>query len=356
MIISKRGCKKSSKHSKLWLYFVMIVFAVLCVTFIIMGLIIFIFMHLEIIVLSRDFQGRHFFPISSLLFLSIIVGTAVTLFVAKRIVKPITQLSQAVSEVAKGNFDIRLNEKERIKEIRELSQNFNAMAFELSRVDTLRSDFVDNVSHEFKTPISAINGYATLLQDKNISEKERDEYIRLIIDGTKNLSRLSTNVLSLSKIENQEVIIDKKDFRLDEQIREIVLLLENNWDNKNINLNINLKKIIYNGNKELLALVWFNLIENAIKFTPNGGKIEIRLYKSNRSYIVEIKDSGIGIEESEIHRIYDKFYQGDKARREVGNGIGLALVSRIVNLCNGIIETQSRVGSGSTFTVYLPIE
>jgi signal transduction histidine kinase len=228
MIISKRGCKKSGKHSKLWLYFVMIVFAVLCVTFIIMGLIIFLFIHLEIIVLSRDFQGRTFFPISSLLFLSIIVGTAVTLFVAKRIVKPITQFSQAVREVAIGNFNVRLSEKERIKEIRELSQNFNIMVYELSRVDTLRSDFVDNVSHEFKTPLSAINGYATLLQDKNLSEKERDEYIKLIVDSTKNLSRLSTNVLSLSKLENQEAVVDKNDFRLDEQIREIVVLLENN--------------------------------------------------------------------------------------------------------------------------------
>jgi signal transduction histidine kinase len=299
-------------------------------------------------------NGRGIAPFSGLLVISVVIGTSVSLFVARKFLKPIVMFSQAIREVGKGNFSIRLNENEKIKEVRELTHNFNFMVNELSCVEALRNDFVDNVSHEFRTPISAINGYATLLQDKTLSEAERDEYVKLIIDSSRQLTTLSTNILNLSKLENQDAVIDKTDFRLDEQIREIVLLLENNWNSKNLCLDIDLEYTVFTGNKELLALVWFNLIENAIKYTPDGGAVEIRLHKSNDNVVVEIADTGMGINQSEIHRIFDKFYQGDRARSETGNGIGLALVLRIVNLCKGKIDVQSVPGKGSVFIVSLP--
>ncbi|MCL2775226.1 MAG: HAMP domain-containing histidine kinase [Oscillospiraceae bacterium] len=346
--------KKDKKPASLWFYFVAVIFVILFVTSVIMAFIAIALIRSGALELSRN-GNFEISPVLFLLFISIIIGTAISMIVAKKILNPITRFSKAVSEVAKGNFDIRLDEKERIKELKELTQNFNIMAHELSCTETLRNDFVDNVSHEFKTPISAINGYATLLQDKTLSEAERDEYIKFIIDSSKQLSTLSENILNLSKLENQEAVIDRKDFRIDEQIRETVLLLENNWGKKDIDLEVDLDKIVFNGNKGLLAQIWLNLIDNAIKFTPRGGKIGIRLYKSGDNIITIIKDTGRGIDQSEIHHIFDKFYQGDKSRKETGNGLGLALVLRIINLSKGNIEVQSEPGKGSEFTVSLPV-
>lgn len=342
---------KSKVHSKLWLYFSFIVFVIMLLTFFIMGGIAFMAFQFELI---GEHRGSPIASVAYFLLMCMLIGVVISFFVARIVLKPITTLSKAASDVAKGNFDIRLNENERVEEIRELIKNFNFMVHEISCIETLRKDFVDNVSHEFKTPITAINGYATLLQDKSIPESEREDYVKFIIESSKQLSMLSENLLKLSRLENQEVVIDKVNFRLDEQIREIVLLLETNWSKKNIELEIDLDKASFIGNKGMLMQVWLNLIDNAIKFTPNAGHIEIRLYKNNNEIAVEIKDNGKGINQSDIHRIFEKFFQCDKARKESGNGLGLALAYRIIKLCDGRVDVQSTLGKGSKFTVYLP--
>lgn len=338
------------KNSKLWFYFVAIIFTIMFSTALILSLLTLYLFH------------RGYFPtpdgpvlpaIIFLLFLSVVLSTSVFIFVANKILQPITSFTLAYDEIARGNFDIKVEEKSHIKEIRHMAKSFNFMARELSSIETLRNDFVVNVSHEFKTPIAAIEGYATLLQDKSLSEIEREECTKMIIDSARQLSTLSGNILRLSKLENQEMIMEKSIYRLDEQIRQAVLLLESEWSAKSHDLIIELNETNYYGNESLLLQVWLNLIGNAIKFTPNEGRITIQLTSDEENIKVKITDTGIGMEESVIRHIFDKFYQGDTARKVGGNGLGLALTKRIVDLIGGGVEVRSRVGEGSELLVIL---
>ena len=293
-------------------------------------------------------------PIVFLLFISVVIGTGISFFVAKKILKPITSFSNATDEVAKGNFNIEINEKNPIKEIQDLAKNFNIMVQELSSIETLRNDFIINVSHEFKTPIATIEGYATLLQENNLSDIEYKEYTQMIIHSARQLNTLSSNILSLSRLENQEIVLEKTFYRLDEQIRHAVLMLEPEWSLKNLDFQLDLIKKEYYGNEGLLMQIWINLIENAIKFTPQAGKIHISLSEKFPHLIFKITDTGLGIHVSNINRIFDKFYQGDTTRKTEGNGLGLALVKRIVDLSKGEIMVESAINKGTTFTIIFP--
>lgn len=343
---------KKKHFASLWFMFAVLTFFVFLSVFAVVAVIAFTLSHMGYL---AKFNDTPLIPIVALLFLSVIFGMVLFLFVGQVILKPVQRFSEAIKIVAKGDFSIELsNEKSRIKEVQDITQNFNLMVRELSSIETLRSDFVTNVSHEFKTPLAGIEGYASLLQDKSLPESERDECIKLIIDSSKQLSALTENILDLSRLENQEVVLDKKEFRIDEQIREAVLLLENKWTEKNIDLIVNLVKVKYVGNKNLLRQVWLNLLENAVKFTPENGCIEIHLLNIGDQITVKVKDNGRGMEQAEINHIFDKFYQVDRARKQTGNGLGLALVKRIIDLCGGSIEVQSELGKGSEFTVMLP--
>lgn len=336
--------------SKLRIYFTLIIFVIMFSTALIMGLLAFMLLKTGHINLANP---NPLTPIRFILFMSVIIGTSISAFVAKKILAPITDFSLATDKIAKGNFDIRINEDSPIEEIRDLAKNFNIMAQELSGIETLRNDFITNVSHEFKTPIAAIEGYATLLQD-DVSVPEYADYIQMIIQSAKQLNSLSSNILSLSKLENQEIILEKTSYRLDEQIRNAVLMLEPEWSQKNLDLQIDLTNAEYIGNEGLLMQVWLNLISNAIKFTPEDGTVKISLYKEGASLVFKITDNGLGIEESTINHIFDKFYQGDTTRKTEGNGLGLALVKRIIDLSNGSITVKSKINEGSTFIVILP--
>jgi len=337
-------------RSRLWLYFALIVFAIMTVTAIAMVVVAFWAFRLGL----WKHNGNPLTPVIFLLFISVLIGTSLSLFVARKILKPINNFSKAAREVANGNFDIQLDEISRIKEIQELNRNFNLMIRELSNTETLRVDFVTNVSHEFKTPLATIEGYATLLQSDEISDVERRDYTKMIITSSQQLSILTGNILKLSKLAHQEVLLDKEVFRLDEQIREAILLLENKWSAKNIVMDINLFKIKYTGKKDLLMQVWMNLIDNAIKFTPANGTINVNLAFKQEYLVITVSDSGCGMDEIVLRHIFDKFYQGDTARQSDGNGLGLALANRIVELSNGKIEVTSKVDSGSSFAVRLP--
>ncbi|QCR34431.1 sensor histidine kinase [Lysinibacillus sp. SGAir0095] len=285
--------------------------------------------------------------------LCILLGTAFTAFFSKKALTPIHKVIDATHKVANGDFNVKVDLKG-IGELEELSQSFNKMTQELSTIETLRSDFINNFSHEFKTPIVSVRGFAKLLKENNLSEEERLEFLDIIITESERLSTLSTNVLMLSKYENLEIIVDKTPFRLDEQLRKAIVLMEPRWSAKEITVNVELDKVIYCGNEDLTQQIWLNLLDNAIKFSYQGGLIHISLVNEKNEIRFVIQDDGPGMDETTTYRIFDKFYQGDSSHSEAGNGLGLPLVKRIVKLCEGEIIVQSKIDKGSIFTVVLP--
>lgn len=341
------------RHSTIWLRFAGVVFVTILVVFLFMTAIWFFLYRSGVIPVS---PGERKVPFLMLFGGSLLLGGAVALYVGQVIIKPIQKIGNAFRAVSEGDFSVRVSEKEKIEEIREMAKQFNAMTYDLSHIEALRTDFVANVSHEFKTPLSAIEGYATLLQAPALPEEKRVHYTQKILENSRRLSKLTGNMLLLCKLENQEMVIDNRQFRLDEQIRKTILLLEDKWAGKNIEFELDLPFRMYYGSERLLEQVWFNIIENAIKHSPRGGAIEIRLKSAEAAVLVEIRDHGEGMTDEVMKHIFEKFYQGDRSRKEEGNGLGLALVKRIVNICGGEITVRSRPGDGALFAVELPVQ
>ncbi len=292
--------------------------------------------------------------ISAFALVSVLTGTIISIFAGRRPINKIVEISEATKEVAKGNFTVRLDENIAAAEIREMAHNFNIMTQELSGIEMLRNDFIENVSHEFKTPLSAIEGYATLLRKKELTEETRLEYVRKILYNTERLSSLTGDILLLSRLENQKLGITKETYCLDEQLREVILSFEEQWTVKDLELDIELDNAELYGSRDLLAHVWQNILGNAIKFSHSGGKIIVRLIKRDADVKVSVTDSGIGMSESTLRRIFEKFYQGDTSRASHGNGLGLTLAKRIVDLHGGVITVTSKENKGTTFIVTLP--
>jgi signal transduction histidine kinase len=282
---------------------------------------------------------------------SIFCGTVIMLIAARLIVKPIKKLTAAAEKIAKGDFEVYI-EHNRKDEIGQLVDNFNMMTKELAGMEILRSSFISDISHEFKTPLTSIEGYTKLLRDCS-SDAERKEYIDIITDETKRLSALSGNILLLNRIENENITLTKENFRLDEQIRHVILLCENKWSSKDIDLNIYLDEIIYNGNEPLLFQVWLNLLDNAIKFSKPHESIEIRLVKSDDKVLFSIMDFGTGMTTEQQKRMFEKFYTGDKSRTAEGNGLGLSIVKRVIDMHGGNIEVQSKLDEFSQIRILL---
>lgn len=340
------------RHSTIWLRFAGVVFLTILAVFLVVTAVWFLLFLFDVIKVNPHERK---IPLLLLFFGSLLLGGTVALYVGKVIIKPIKKIGDAFREVSEGNFSVRVAENERIDEIRDMARQFNAMTYDLSHIETLRTDFVANVSHEFKTPISSIEGYATLLQTPGLSEEKRLRYTQKILENSRRLSNLTSNMLLLSKLENQEMVTDNKQFRLDEQIRKTILLLEDKWTKKKVEFNLDLPLQMYYGSEKLLEQVWFNVIDNAIKHSADGGLVEIRIKSTETAVFVEIQDHGEGMTDEVMKHIFEKFYQGDSSRKEEGNGLGLALVKRIINICNGKIFVQSTPGSGSTFTIELPV-
>lgn len=342
---------KPKSKSNLWFLFVVIVLAAMLVTFVVIGAVMALLFALDVIPAQQQFAPL---PFMMLIIVSIVIGTGISLIVGRSILQPIGRLSDALDTVAKGDFSIRLDEKTKVREISRMYENFNAMTRELSGIETLRSDFIANVSHEFKTPLTAIEGYAALLRNRELTEKQRKDYLDKIAGNARKLSELTGNILWLSKLENQSVIPNKKYYRLDEQIRKTVLSLENEWSVKHLDFDIALPKTDFFGNEGLLYHVWFNLIGNAIKFSHENQTVKISMEEADGEVVVVIADSGCGMEEEAQRHIFEKFYQADKSHAKEGNGLGLTLVKRIVDLCNGHIAVESQLKKGSVFIVRLP--
>ena len=288
---------------------------------------------------------------TSLSFLAVFV--LMTTFASFQLSKPVQVLTRAHEKVQEGDFTVRLPDNQP-GEMGELMRSFNDMTEALGSTAYLQKDFISSISHEFKTPIASIRGFAKLLQMPGLTEEQRAEYISLIAQESDRLSRLSETLLRLSALEQQTALASLTSFSLDEQLRQTILRLEPAWSQKNIGWQLDLQEVSVTSDQELLNQVWVNILQNAIKFSPAESAIEIRVFREGNA-IVEIQDHGCGMSEEAQKRIFDKFYQADKSRKQEGVGLGLSLVKRIVDMMGGTITVRSTVGEGSTFRVELPI-
>lgn len=285
-----------------------------------------------------------------------IIGTGAAALLTKWLLIPLKEMIHATERIAKGDFKVRIQESfDKESDFGILQRSFNHMTEELDGIEMFRNDFINNFSHEFKTPIVSIRGFAHQLQAGGLTPEEEREYIRIIAVESDRLAKMATNILLLSKLENQAIVTDKTEFFLDEQLRTCLLLLEKQWSSKDIELNIDLDEVKYCFNETMLSHVWVNLLGNAIKFTPPSGTISCTLRKDSSHITVTISDTGCGMDGNTQKHIFEKFYQGDTSHTGDGNGIGLTIVGRILVLCGGRVEVNSEPGMGSIFTVTLPV-
>ncbi len=289
---------------------------------------------------------------------SIIIGALLAFVAANAFLKPLSELVKATKRVTNGDYTTRLEPdiwtRHTVKELKELIADFNEMTEELQNTELFRNDFISSFSHEFKTPLVSIRGFARELYEGDLTEEQRREFSKIILDETEYLSVLSQNTLLMTNLENREIITDKTRFSLDEQLRGCMLTLEPQWSEKNIEIDMEgLSEVDYFWNEHLLSQVWYNLFGNAVKFTEKGGTIRVSCVKDGDKIVVTIADSGCGISEEALPHIFEKFYQADSSHATKGNGLGLSLVKKIVELCEGEIFVTSKVGEGTEFVVKL---
>jgi len=291
----------------------------------------------------------------ALLIGSIVISTFLVRGFGNQIMfRSLIQINDATKAVANGDFSQRLKIPKE-KETAEICENFNEMVNKLSNNELLARDFVSNVSHQFRNPLSSIHGYVQLLENDDLTEKERAEYIEIIKDKAMSLSELVNDILELSKIEHQSAALVKDKFFLDEQLRKCVLNLETEISAKNLEVFLDFDTVEYYGNSELLKEVWINLLENAIKFSENGSNIYITLKSDSENATVTIEDEGIGMTVETKERLFDRFYRGKEAYAYSGSGLGMPMVKNVVDKHDGIIKIDSELGKGSTFTISLPM-
>lgn len=344
---------KISKRITLSMHFGIFIFIINLITTFITGVLMYLLFSIGILN-EKNIKSVMVLPIITLVS-CILIGTIVSACSSRVALKNIREFIEATDKLSRGDFSARLNIN-KPPEFKILSKNFNAMAKELGGIEVLRTDFINNFSHEFKTPIISIKGFAEILKDDDLSKEEKNEYLDIIIEESKRLSSLATNVLNLSKIETQVILNDIQRFNIGEQIRQSILLLDSKFQAKNILLDINIEDYYINGNKEMLNQVWVNLLDNAIKFNSKNGIVSINMKKEEGNIFINITDTGVGIESESIPKIFDKFYQGDISHATHGNGLGLTIVKKIIKLHGGTIECDSIVSKGTKFTIILPIE
>ena len=296
------------------------------------------------------------------LVISLIISTVLSGFLIRHFVYPLNALTAATKRVAAGNFSEAIPETDvgrprRVmsgSELGVLIRSFNEMMRELDSVEIFRRDFISNFSHEFKTPILSIRGFARQLSEDTLSPEQRAEFTKIIADESEYLANMSSNILLLTKLEHQEIVTDRRKFSLDEQLRDCMLLLEMQWSEKGLDVEMDLDEVSYVQNPEILSHVWTNLFSNAVKFTPPGGSIRVVCREEKESIAVSVSDTGIGMDEEVMAHMFEKFYQGDSSRRLSGNGLGLPLVKRITDMMGGTLSYTSTPGKGTSFTVQLP--
>jgi signal transduction histidine kinase len=347
------------KRMSLALTLSLFVFLVMMATFIVTGSMTMLLSKLGFIDLSwehpRNVGENSGNPVRFLVGLfgfCLILGQTLTAFLSKRTLQPIRRVIEATHKVAKGNFDVKVDIKG-ISELEALSKSFNKMTDELASIETMKRDFIDNFSHEFKTPIVSIRGFAKLLRQGELTREEEVEYLDIIISESERLAALSTQVLNLAKYETVEIIAEKSEYRLDEQIRKAILLLEPKWDEKDLQLQVNLEEVLFYGNEDFTHQIWINLIDNAIKFSHQGGALDISLEQAEERLKITIRDEGLGMDDHTKAHLFEKFYRADQSHQSPGNGIGLAIVDRLLKLMGGEILVESEIGIGTRIVVLL---
>lgn len=287
---------------------------------------------------------------------SIVIGIGITFLAIKYPLKPLNRMINQINRLASGDFKARLKFGRPLSAhptFKEISESFNKMAEELEGTEMLRSDFVNNFSHEFKTPIVSIAGFAKLLRRGNLTKEQKEEYLAIIEEESLRLASMASNVLSLTKVENQTILTEVKVYNLSEQIRSCLLLLENKWTKKNTEFSLEFGEVNISADEELLKQVWINLLDNAIKFSPEGSAVEIFIAENDDTVSVKITNTGSEISQEHIGKIFGKFYQADESHSGEGNGVGLAVVKRIVELHSGKVTAESE-NNTTTFTIFLP--
>ena len=304
---------------------------------------------------SQEIRDNKLISLLLLVGYSLAIGSILSAFIGHFLIAPIKRLQKAMNRVAEGDLEVSVMGASRFDEIDDLNHAFNVMMQQLRSTETLQSDFIANASHEFKTPLNAIEGYATLLQDETLSNEERAEYLEKIIFSSHKANELIANVLLLSRIDNQAIESKRSTFSADEQIRQAILFLEPKWMQKDISFDVELEDAKLYGNESLTFHLWSNLISNAVKFSPAGSEVKISLKNSDGFIIFEICDKGPGIKEDEVKFLFNKFYQGDSSHKAEGNGLGLALVKKITDLYGGKILVENSQEGGAVFTVKIPL-
>ena len=342
--------KQIWKRIRLTMFFAAFVFVILLATMLLVAAIVFALISFGVV----SEEQFHRLPLFVFSLASIGIGTVLSVIFSKLPLRPLQEIMRATDSIAAGDYSVRIDLKGP-EDFRELSRKFNHMAEQLGSVEMLRSDFVNNFSHEFKTPIVSIRGFANALKWDDLTEEERGEYLDIIISESERLADLSTNVLYLSKIETQASLTEKKPLNITEQLRLVVALLDKKFTAKGIEVTLDGEECYADANEEMLRQVWINLLDNAIKFSPEGGTITIRVKKSADHLSVKISDQGPGIPPEAKARIFDKFYQGDASHAAAGNGLGLAIVKKIVDLHRGNVSVLSS-DKGSIFEVSLPLQ
>ena len=309
------------------------------------------------------FNGDNgFFLAGSILTLILVASiciAAVTSYVHYMIyTKPLLYIARAAKEVAKGNYKIQLPPHRtdgRVDEIDALYQDFNSMIRDLNSTEMLKSSFISNISHELKTPIAIISNYATILAEDNLSETERQEYVEKIKNTVSDLSELISNILQISKLDNNQIKVNIEKFDVVETVIQCILARESILDEKNIDLQLEIPdELLIDSDSGLLKIVVNNIVSNAIKFTPENGRISVAIKDEEKQCVLSIEDNGCGMDDETIKHIFDKFYQADTSHKMKGNGLGLAMVRQIINLLNADINVSSSLGNGTAFTIVLP--
>ncbi len=340
----------------LTLIFALIVFAVLAASLTIAAATAYLFSYLGWMGLGGLSAGLKFNLTPMLVYLSIasfIIGIGLTFITLNYPLKPFNRMINQINRLANGDFKARLKFGKPLSThpvFKEMCESFNKMAEELEGTEMLRSDFVNNFSHEFKTPIVSIAGFAKLLRRGNLTEEQKADYLAIIEEESLRLASMANNVLSLTKVENQSILTEIKSYNLSEQIRSCLLILENKWTKKNIDFSLEFEEVNLSADEELLKQVWINLLDNAIKFSPEGGRVEIQIIESDDKISARISNYGSEIPPEHIGKIFGKFYQADESHSSEGNGVGLAVAKRIVELHRGELSVESK-NNTTTFTV-----
>ena len=343
---------------KLTLFFSGTTFLVLFITLLAAGILLYLLSSAGIVLQTPQTEQNSLLKILLFIFLlSNLIGLGTSWFFNKIPLKPIEETINGINELASGDYKIRMSYDAPFRDFhifRNLSESMNKLAEELDHTEMLRSDFINNFSHEFKTPIVSIAGFAKLLQHGNLDETQKQEYLGIIEKESLRLSAMATNMLQLTRVENQAVLTDIKTFNLSEQLRDCILLLVDKWESKNLEIQADFEEYKVDGNPELLRQVWINLIDNAIKFSPEWGTIAFTIHQKEDRISVSILNSGPCIPPEKQDYIFNKFYQADESHAQAGNGIGLAIVKKVVQLHKGTVKVTSE-NEITVFTVELPM-